>query len=1389
VSSLGQDGDSDGQIESLRALIAAAAQGTEEEAWLILELADVLAERHQSRLAAGDLDGAARDLAQWSADLEEFLARTSARHPAYAAAALGAAFARGEHWSAHGDPADLDAGIQWASTGLTSGTGQEPDASGSDPAGVTDPELVLELRWVLSMLLCDRFQSVRAELDSDDVAAVAAARADRDRVIATLPLVLAAIDSADPRRMDAADALGRMHHDRYDDPWPGALTPDPADLDAAIDLMTQVVVGEPNGRALWYLVLALYDRVELRSGADDLSAADDLNALVSCALRLLAHPNAIGADTADVHELLAAALEDRAGLSTRGRRSDLDVAIVELEAVLAATPVDAIQRPLLAQLAHAYWLRLDGDASRYDEVDQMIGYATQAWEMEPTAGPLPDMTGVYLAVGLQERLRRPGQPFDVAAVNLGIDALERTEPVVDDAELHLLIVVVLGFFLMARGQATGSAADLAAAQPWLLRAADELPTSDSNLAEVTQLLAVGMFLLASMGLTGSHLDRAIALLAAAAERPGSEPDRAAITRAALGQALVLRAGSTACRQDLDDGIAQLVAAYEVAPSGHAYKIATAADLGAALLMRFMGSGDVRDRDAARFYLETLHDLTGRTGAAVRELVSDIDLTITAMRGLLRLAESMGGDASALDDAVQHLRAALAMVTSDHPQYARIRSDLGLALMMRASQGSPNLTDLREATQELTAAVQDLPRGHLMRHLGLMRAGVSLAATASTARDPRLLREAIGYLAQVLDEVGELPGLRSRLAAGLGAAQELLFQLTADPAALDEAARWLEEACQQFASQPGHPQHANSLILLARVRRSRHDQVQAREIGLAALRARGREVLLQTGTARGLGFARQAAAESAEVAAWCLADDQPAAAVDALELGRGLILHAATSFTDIPALLIEAGQPDLAAEWQAELTSGRDLPWDVGLSGLGHVGQLLAGNRPLEVPDGLRGRVLAALAGSVERKLLSPPARAQTAAALARTGADALVYLLAPTANQAGCAILIPAGALAVGARPQVLLLPLLHSSAGPVDDYVTAYADVLAAGSSPAGGAVDPHDQRWKAARLRAIGRWKRSLGKLCDWAWPAAMGPLLEHVTGWELSRPPRLVLVPTGRLSLVPWHAAAGPPDESGVTRHACREAVISYAASGRQFAEGSRRPALDVQAAPVVVGNPTFDLPFAGLEAEAIRDHCYPAGRYLGYASPLGATTPDGPGLPSEVLSLLPTASSPGASMLHLGCHADVTGSAPGRSFLLLAGQQKLMIEAILRRARGRPPRAPGGLVSLAACRSDLAAEEYDEALTLATAFLAAGAVTVVGARWEVPDAPTSVLMFMFHYFMATRAASPRDALRMAQLWMLDPARAAPPEMPEHLARHATRPDLAEVTTWAALTHQGR
>ena len=109
-------------------------------------------------------------------------------------------------------------------------------------------------------------------------------------------------------------------------------------------------------------------------------------------------------------------------------------------------------------------------------------------------------------------------------------------------------------------------------------------------------------------------------------------------------------------------------------------------------------------------------------------------------------------------------------------------------------------------------------------------------------------------------------------------------------------------------------------------------------------------------------------------------------------------------------------------------------------------------------------------------------------------------------------------------------------------------------------------------------------------------------------------------------------------------------------------------------------------------------------------------------------------------------------------------------------------------LSACVSDLSMRDYDEALTLVTAFAAAGAASVVGTRWSVPDARTALLMFMFHHHLAS-GRPPGDALRLAQLWMLDPDRTIPEEMPRMFADEVSRKDLGDPASWAGFIHMGR
>jgi tetratricopeptide (TPR) repeat protein len=1349
------------------------------------QLFETATDAYAEHMAAGDETSALGDLDELVRGLAEILSAIGAESPTYPEITLLMTFAHQERWMLTEDPASLDAVITYTRAGLSR---------------CGDPGVALELRVALAFALAE------------------APGPGRDEAVEIFTGVLPELAADDSRMPGITGLLGRLRYQRFLDRGPAEKSGPGAveDLDAAIALLTAAAwawaPAHADGRGaladrdgtvspheeetappddeddypvtLWGLVLALSDRLDAR---DD---AADADALIYWGERFTALPGVDVGDAAGVHELVAGALVDRAEARPETRQADLDASIRYYQAALAAGPEDLDRADLYAFLANACWLRLNGDDSDHAAVDEMTGYAEQAWRLLPAGDPAREAarieTGLYLSTGIFERQRRPTEPFDPAAVNLAIDVLTEIEPeLAAGHELHMMAIVILGTMLIGRGQATGSMADIAAAQPWLLRAARELPVHDPQWAETAQTLAASMFGLAAAGLTGPLLDQAIDLLAIVVDRPNPELHVRVLTSAGYGMALLQRAGSTGGRADLDEGIRRLRQAYDLTPDKDVNRLHIAWNLGSALLTRFYQRGSREDLDAAEYYCEMMSPPDAATEAALRLQVVHPDVVIAALRGMVKATRGAGGNVALLDEAVEHFRTALALISPGHPYYDRIQGDLGLALMMRGGFRGAAAGDLAESAAALDAAAAALPAGHIMKPLTLLRAGGVRAVAGQASGSADLLREAVSRLRTGIDALDPRSRERARFAALLGLVYNALHQITSSRADLDAAARWLAAACD-LGREHEHPLLATILTHLAHAYHRQGRIAQASETGLAGLRERGRDVLLQTGTAHALSGASAAAAEAAEIAHWCLDDGHPDTAIEALELGRGLVLHAATSVAELPEMLDAAGRSDLAHRWREAATGtvAPDTPWHGAMADAGHAERLLTGAVALEMPDDLRAQALAALAGTITERLLAPPGPDQIAAALAETGADALVYLLGPRATATGQAIVIRASGPGKPV-PEMVQLPLLDASTdAALDGYLAAQAETLASasrggeGSSPG---LSPDGGP-------AVERWRDALRALCEWAWPAVMRPLLDHVQQWRLGHPPRLVLVPAGRLNMVPWHAAAWRSGETG-PRYACQDAVVSYAASGRQLIDLGRRPALPLRQSPVLLGNPTLRLWFAAQEAQAIHDACYPEGAYFGYVGPLWDGRAAGPGTGQDVLRQLPSASNAGASMIHLGCHANVVAGALGESFLSLANSEKLTIEDILRRANGRVRTAPGGLVSLAACLSDLAAHEYDEALTLSTAFLAAGAVTVVGARWELPDEESSLQMFMFHHFMTADGHSPRDALRLAQLWMLDPHRRPPLEMPAVLASRAGNPGLGEVSVWGALTHQGR
>ncbi|GAB2898254.1 hypothetical protein GCM10027074_76710 [Streptomyces deserti] len=291
-------------------------------------------------------------------------------------------------------------------------------------------------------------------------------------------------------------------------------------------------------------------------------------------------------------------------------------------------------------------------------------------------------------------------------------------------------------------------------------------------------------------------------------------------------------------------------------------------------------------------------------------------------------------------------------------------------------------------------------------------------------------------------------------------------------------------------------------------------------------------------------------------------------------------------------------------------------------------------------------------------------------------------------------------------------------------------------------------------------------LERLCDWAGEAAMEPLLKHLPR-GYGRVPSVVLVPMAELGAVPWHAARLPGRRGG---RVCEQAGISYLPSARLLCEVAARPAAGTRQA-LVVGNPTRDLHHAGEEAEAVHRVFHPHGDLLG----------PGTATPAAVTDWLRRQRG---GLLHLACHGVVRQGERHSAYLALSGGQLAAEELTEGATRYRSLE----LVVLAACRTNVSGHGYDEAYSLSTAFLVAGARSVIGSLWPVPDEATSLLMYMTHHFMSRDGLPPGTALRSAQLWMLNDRREPPPGMPAHLRARVRDIRGDDLTAWAGFTHLG-
>ncbi|UED87459.1 CHAT domain-containing protein [Streptomyces profundus] len=908
------------------------------------------------------------------------------------------------------------------------------------------------------------------------------------------------------------------------------------------------------------------------------------------------------------------------------------------------------------------------------------------------------------------------------------------------------------------------------------------PQSETALAMEAAAISL-MGEVASPGLVGTErLGELIATLQSspqiAGDPLGANADRGI---GAMGEAMMaMRTGNT----DLVDHAHELLGRVaKDLPEGHELALAMRAVQGVLPSLGVHTRGNLQDEaESARrleaFAPEPIRDVAALPGTPdVRRLTVMARATLLTLR-LRRIFLSREAHTAEVEEHLAELRRLVEQTDERDEIFGPIVAQLVFAHLLRAARRG-TVEDARTAVGLVERLRENEAAPRFVHQLLEMLWPVVLAACAILERDPKRLLDVVERGRATLGT--SVPMAASQRAMSRGALAETLgthHLLTGDRRSLDEAIVEMRRAREELAEDVDN--HAARLLLesLARLHGERGDPAAgdreaAIEAGFAALYVTADDVLMQLGAEHGLEMARGGAEQALRVAGWAVAEGDPAEAVRALEVGRALVLRAAAASVGVPEQLAALGRHELAEEWR------RGVPPGSGGSSV-HEGLSAALLAEVEagapMPSRLRRRALDALRPGREgrRTLLSVPALPELVAGVEASGADALVYLVPGRGEEDGAALIVRRSGDGGAGGTGVLPLPGL---AGPGRRPLDAYLQVAARRSSARSPAAD-----------RA---WEAALDDLCVWAGPAVVAPLLDRLAADGVaSAPTRVVLVPCGNLGVVPWHAARL------ASRYACQVAVFSYAASGAQFLDAIGRTRSDPGARPVLVADPRLDLLWAGDEVTTLRSAFYERAALYGEFAIEPAEEPQGAGTPDELLAVLPGAPRGGepASLLHIASHGEA-GARPTVSALVLAAPEGaaddaglLTVSRLLDRPGGVAAGEPGPLVVLSACETDLSRRDHDEALTLTTAFVARGATDAVGSRWTTRDGASALMMAVFHHHLAVDGLAPADALRAAQLWMLDPARRPPPGVEGELAREARQPFLDRVPVWAAFIHQG-
>ena len=655
-----------------------------------------------------------------------------------------------------------------------------------------------------------------------------------------------------------------------------------------------------------------------------------------------------------------------------------------------------------------------------------------------------------------------------------------------------------------------------------------------------------------------------------------------------------------------------------------------------------------------------------------------------------------------------------------------------------------------------AAQRGLERAAALLHPGDPAAPARRPFAPAALKDPEALRAIAVELHEALASITADTQLRRRIHQTLGICHAELYW--ADPAerteqTMQEAVAHLNHALTASAHATPTVEWADTLQYLARCLREvpgpwtdTSGPGPAERTMRAALRELTRCVMTAETTEEALDVAAAANEIVARTIGWCLADDRHRAAIDIAEAGRGLVLASVVLSGRVGEVLRGSGNPAAADAWRAGDEAGRAI----------------ALNALWDTPSG--------------EQLLNTPIGPEISVAMSGMRFDAIVYLVPPgSPDPAVRDAATETGGHAIFLRPvlgEVEVIPLPGLSGADGDTPLEAYLAALDGALSVS----DPLERGVDGFRGGPCGQaWADALEELGSWTYQRIMGPLLEQVRTWSLNHQPHLVLVPLGELGAISY-AAAWTGAQRGRRRYALDDLVLSYAASARLLTEVARRPPQPLNERVVLVTSPRGEHPMTRRATRLLATRQYPEAEVYGIKSER-----NGPATVDALLGALPGRDRPGASLLQLSTHGT---SAPTPA--LQAKDGWLPLSRILEQARDRAPDAPGGLVITNACLTDRTQGHYDESLTLATGFLAAGATDVIGTRWPVDDDTAAALSLRLHLHLQT-GHEPAEALRRAQLDLLRPTADVRESLGPQLAALSDE-RLSHPATWAGHVHHG-